>query len=324
MKNIAPIAVALLVVAVFSITIFASGNALSFSLPASSEGAPVTQQQNIPPQPNDYVDQAKHHFGPDFMCLIYADANTIECFGSDTHSIVSNSPTKSGFTAIDGGDTYACAYHPVDAFTHCWGSITRAPSIVTPTATSTLTPTPTSVPPGVDTPTPTPTPTVTPTPTPLWRSACHIPRSGSATYPLTLTGTWTSDCTLDDGTPYIWDEWRQKGTGAVTITARSEGDPNLTLFEIDDSKSVGDDGWATLLVYNDDIDRIGGDYDAQIVHTLEDGKHYWVSVSPYNNNARDSFTLTYTSTVTDLGWTARHTPFDQAQIQSVIQSSTAE
>ena len=335
MKNITPIAVALLIVAVFSITIFASGNALSFSLPTSNEGATVAQQQNIPPQPNEYVDQAKHHFGPDFMCLIYADTNTIECFGSDAHGIVSNSPTKSGFTAIDGGETYACSYHRIDAFTHCWGSITRSPSTVLPTATTiptaTAEPTATTVPGGTPPPTPTITPTPQPTSTsvPITRTACHIPRTGSATYPLTLTGTWKSSCVFEDGNPFIIDEWRQKGTGAVTITAMSDGDPNLLLAEVDDSKSPGDDGWLTALAYNDDIDEDGGNYDAQVVHTLENGKRYLVSVSPYRDNSRDSFTLTYTSTVPDLGWAASHdpiglTPLDQAKIQSIMQSAATK
>ena len=329
-RQLMPIAVALLVIAIAAVTILTSGEALSFSSPGSNVSAGDNSPANQS-QPQDYTGSGAeaYYFGPDFMCLIYTDS-TIDCFGSDTHSVVSSAPSKTGFTQIDGGDTYACAYHPVDAFTYCWGSITRAPSIVTPTATLTPTPTPTNVPPGVDTPTPTPTPAVTPTPTvtptpePLWRGTCHIPRSGSAEYPLTLTGTWNSGCTLEDGTPYIWDEWRQKGTGAVTITASSPGDPNLTLWEIDDSKDPGDPGWVTPLDYNDDIDTDGGNYDAQIVYTLEDGKHYWVSVSPYENSTRTTFTLTYTSTVADLGWAARHTPFDQAQIQSVIQSSTAE
>ena len=66
----------------------------------------------------------------------------------------------------------------------------------------------------------------------------------------------------------------------MTITASSTGDPNLLLYEIDDNIPIGDDGWLTLLASNDDIDAEGGNFDAQIVHNLEDGKHYWVSVSP--------------------------------------------
>ena len=324
-KKLMPIAAALLFVAIAA-AIFASGNALSFSLPTSDKDAPAAQQQNIPPQPQDFVDDESRYFGPDFMCLIYSN-DTIECFGSDADDIVSDAPTKSGFTRIDGGDTYVCAYHQSDAFTHCWGSITRSPSAAaatpTPTRQPRATPTPTSVPPGVNTPTPTPTPMS------ISRGSCHIPRSGSATYPLTLTGTWTSSCTLASGTPYIWDEWRQQGTGAVTITARSDADPNLTLYEINDSILPGDDGWATLLAYNDDIDTAGGDYDAQIVYTLEDGKHYWVSVKPYNDDSRDSFTLTYTSTASGLGWAASVdlgglTPLLQAEMQSLIQPAATK
>ena len=102
----------------------------------------------------------------------------------------------------------------------------------------------------------------------------------------------------------MFDSLRQQGAGSVTITATSVGDPNLLLFEIDDSITPGDPGWVTELAFNDDIDADGGNYDAQIVHNLEDGKHYWVSVSPYRDNSRDSFTLTYTSTNSSLGWAA--------------------
>ena len=334
-RQLMPIAVALLVIAIAAVTILTSGEALSFSSPGSNVSAGDNSPANQS-QPQDYTGSGAeaYYFGPDFMCLIYTDS-TIDCFGSDTHSVVSSAPSKTGFTQIDGGDTYACAYHPVDAFTYCWGSITRAPSTVLPTATTvptaTAEPTATTVPGGTPQPTPTitPTPQPTSTPVPITRTACHIPRTGSATYPLTLTSAWTSSCVLNDGTPYIVDEWRQKGTGAVTITARSDGDPNLLLAEVDDSKSPGDDGWLTALAYNDDIDQDGGNYDAQVVHTLEDGKRYLVSVSPYRDTSRDSFTLTYTSTVSDLGWTAIHDPvgltsLDQGEIHSLIQSAATK
>ena len=112
----------------------------------------------------------------------------------------------------------------------------------------------------------------------------------------------------------------------MTITASSTGDPNLLLFEIDDSLPIEDDDWATLLASNDDIDTAGGNYDAQIVHNLEDGKHYWVSVSPYQNTSRASFTLTYTSTNSDLGWAAGYDPsdgtaFDDSYIQSILEQA---
>lgn len=332
MKNITPIVAALLVMAVAAITLFASGNVLSFSLPTTDDVASVTQQQNaVPPEPQDFsVSSAYYYFGPDFMCLTYVDTTTIECQGSDAHNVVSAAPRVAGFTQIDGGDTYACAWNQRVRGLYCWGSITRSPSSVQPTATTaptaTTEPTATTVPGATPPPTPTitPTPPPTATPVPIYRGSCHIPRSGSAAYPLTLTSKWKSSCTLDDGTPYIWDQWRQKGTGAVTITAKSDGDPRIYLSVIDDSKSPGDDGWVTLLAYNDDIDEPGGNYDAQIVYTLEDGKHYWISVSPYRNSSRDSFTLTYTSSSTDLGWTASHTPFDETQMQSMMESAAAK
>ena len=332
MKRFIPVAAAVAIVVVAAVAILASGEVLSFSAPGSDvsvdDRAPADQAQ-----PQDYYGEATRgfYFGPDFMCAIYSNTTTIECFGSNTHGVVSSTPQNAGFSFIDGGDTYACAYNQSENFHYCWGSITLRPSTTQPTATSEPTATPeataTALPPGV-TPEPTatsaPQPTATATLEPLPRGSCHIPRSGSATYPLTLTGTWISACTYDSGTPYIWDDWRQQGTGSVTITARSVGDPYLALYEIDDSLPIEDDGGLTFLAENDDIDTAGGNYDAQIVHDLEDGKHYWISVEPYENSSRDSFTLTYTSTNSDLGWGASYdpgdyTPSDYSQIQSVLE-----
>ena len=340
MRRYIPIAAALAVVVLLGAAIVASGEVLSFSVPGAGdsvvERAPADQSQ-----PQDFGGSGSqfHYFGPDFMCLIYVDTNSIECFGSDANNVVSGVPAGTGFTQIDGGETYACAHRQTDRFTYCWGSISRLPSVAQPTATpteeATSTPeaTATELPPGV-TPEPTatvePTATATATPEPLTRTVCHIPRSGSAFYPLTLTGTWVDACTLDSGVPYIWDEWRQQGTGSVTITARSAGDPNLTLYEIDDSITPGDPGWVTFLAENDDIDTAGGNYDAQIVHNLEDGKHYWVSVKPYLNSSRDSFTLTYTSTNSGLGWAASYDPdgglpdqsqMDQSQMEAIMEGA---
>ena len=333
MKRFISVAAALAIVVVAAVAILASGEVLSFSAPGSDvsvgDRAPADQAQ-----PQDFGGSGSqyYYFGPDFMCLVYSTGR-IECFGSNTHNVVSGVPSGTGFTTVDGGDTYACALNEAESFTYCWGSITRRPSTTQPTATAEPTATPeataTALPPGV-TPEPTatsePQPVATPTLEPLTRTVCHIPRSGSATYPLTLTGTWVSACTLDDGTPYIWDTWRQQGSGSVTITASSTGDPNLLLFEIDDSIPIGDDGWVTLLASNDDIDTDGGNYDAQIVHNLEDGKHYWVSVKPYENSSRASFTLTYTSSASDLGWAAGYdpgegTPFDDSHIQSILEQA---
>lgn len=305
MKRYIPIAAALAVAVLLGAAIMASGEALSFSVPGTGdsvvERGPAGQ---VEPQDFDGAGSQYYYFGPDFMCLIYLDS-TVDCFGSNRDNVVSGAPTGTGFTNIDGGDTYACAFHQATRFVHCWGSINLRPRTTQPTATpeptSTPEPTATTLVPGV---TPEPTSTVEP----IIRTACHIPRSGSATYPLTLTGTWVDACTLDDGTPFIVDAWRQQGTGSVTITASSPGDPNLFLFEVDESIPVGNEGWTTLLAYNDDIDTDGGNYDAQIVHKLEDGKHYWVSVSPYVSSTRGDFTLIYTSTNSGLGWAAGYDP----------------
>ena len=335
MKRFIPVAAALAIVVVAAVAILASGEVLSFSAPGASDSVadrePVDQAQ---PQDFDGTGSPLYYFGPDFMCLIYSDSNSVECFGSDTNNVVSGVPVGTGFTQIDGGDTYACAHRQTDSFTYCWGSITRRPSTTQPTATAEPTAIPeataTALPPGV-TPEPTatsaPQPVATPTLEPLTRTVCHIPRSGSATYPLTLNGTWVSACTYDSGKPYIWDDWRQQGTGSVTITARSVGDPYLALYEIDDSLPIEDDGRLTFLAENDDIDAAGDNYDSQIIHNLEDGKHYWISVEPYSNSTRESFTLTYTSTNSDLGWAASYDPsdnisFDYSQIQSILENAT--
>ena len=333
MRKYIPIAAALAVVVLFGVAIMASGEVLSFSVPGAGDSV-VERVPADQSQPQDFGEASTegYYFGPDFMCLIYGNTNSIECFGSDADGIVSNAPVGTGFTRIDGGDSYACAFRSTDRFTYCWGSISRQPSVAQPTATPEPTATPaatsTSLPPGV-TPEPTatsePAATSTATPEPLTRTACHIPRSGSETYPLTLTGTWVDACTYSDGHPYIWDDWRQQGTGSVTITARSADDPYLALYEIDDSIPVGDEGWVTFLAENDDIDTAAGNYDAQIVHTLEDGKHYWVSVEPYSASARGSFTLTYTSTDSGLGWAASYDPNgdlpDQSQMQAMMERS---
>lgn len=323
MRKMISIVFALAIVALFAAAIFASGEVLSFSAPGSDvsviDRAPADQAE-----PQDYnVSTESYYFGPDFMCQIFVEGS-VECYGSDAHDVVSEVPSGTGFTQIDGGDTYACAYNQTDRFNYCWGSITRRPrttqptATATPAATATPTATATTLPPGV-----TPQPTATKTPVPITRTSCHITRPSFATYPLTLTGAWVDGCTLDDGTPFIVDEFRQNGTTSVTITASSPGDPNLILSEIDNRVPVGDGGWLTLLAHNDDIDQDGGNYDAQIVHTLEDGKHYLVVVSPYRNDTRDNFTLTYTSTNSAGGASydpGNYTPLDHSQIRSILES----
>ena len=55
------------------------------------------------------------HYGPNFVCLLNA-AGAIECLGSDIFGVVSSVPDVNGFTEINGGDTYACAYNETESF----------------------------------------------------------------------------------------------------------------------------------------------------------------------------------------------------------------
>ena len=140
MKKFMTATVVLLIMAIAAVTIFVSRDALSFSLPTADERSSIEQPKSISPQPLAHYYGEHHYFGPNFMCIINYNTTAIECFGSDAHGVVSHTPTEAGFTRIDGGDTYACAYHGNNGFTYCWGSITRKPSTTQPTATPTSAP----------------------------------------------------------------------------------------------------------------------------------------------------------------------------------------
>ena len=182
MKRFIPMAAAVAIVVVAAVAILASGEVLSFSAPGAGDSvldiAPADQAQ-----PRDFKGTGSpfYYFGPDFMCLIYSGTNSIECSGSDTNNVVSEVPVGTGFTQIDGGDTYACAYRQTDSFTYCWGSITRRPSTIQPTSTpeSTATPeaTATALPPGV-----TPEPTATSEPNQLQHQRLSLSRARCAIY----------------------------------------------------------------------------------------------------------------------------------------------
>ena len=86
------------------------------------------------------------HYGPNFVCLLNA-AGAIECLGSDIFGVVSSVPDVNGFTEINGGDTYACAYNETESFDYCWGGVARQPatmpeSTMTPEPSVTETPSP--------------------------------------------------------------------------------------------------------------------------------------------------------------------------------------
>ena len=94
------------------------------------------------------TDQRVAHYGPNFACLLNAEG-AIECLGSDIFGVVSGVPDANGFTEINGGDTYACAYNGTESFEYCWGGFTRQPATtpeptVTPDPSATETPSPTT------------------------------------------------------------------------------------------------------------------------------------------------------------------------------------
>ena len=118
MRKYIPIGAALAIVVLFAAAIFASGEVLSFSAPDDSnsvvERGPSDQAE---PQDIDGWGSPYFYFGPNFMCLINSDS-IVECFGSDAHNVVSGAPSGTGFSDIDGGDSYACAFHAPSSFTY--------------------------------------------------------------------------------------------------------------------------------------------------------------------------------------------------------------
>ena len=94
------------------------------------------------------TDKRVEHYGPNFVCLLNAEG-AIECLGSDVFGVVSGIPDMNGFTEINGGDTYACAYNDTESFEYCWGSVERQPATtpeptMTPAPSVTETPSPTT------------------------------------------------------------------------------------------------------------------------------------------------------------------------------------
>ena len=80
--------------------------------------------------PNTYTDIAA---GPDVACGV-VDLGEIFCWGNDSSGQVSDSPTGTGFTAVDVGHQHACALDSMGAIT-CWGDDTASQVASTPTAT---------------------------------------------------------------------------------------------------------------------------------------------------------------------------------------------
>ena len=94
------------------------------------------------------TDKRVSHYGPNFVCLLNAE-EAVECLGSDVFGVVSGVPDVKGFTEVNGGDTYACAYNETESFEYCWGGVDRQPATtpeptMTPAPSVTETPSPTT------------------------------------------------------------------------------------------------------------------------------------------------------------------------------------
>ena len=110
MRKFIPVAAALAIVALLAVTILTSESIFSFYTPGTGDSADRAPADQAQPQDFTGAGSEAFYFGPDFMCLIYSDSSSIECFGSDANNVVSGVPVGTGFTQIDGGDTYACAH----------------------------------------------------------------------------------------------------------------------------------------------------------------------------------------------------------------------
>ncbi|MXY46295.1 MAG: hypothetical protein F4Y44_04780 [Chloroflexi bacterium] len=229
------------------------------------------------------------------MCLIYTNSTTVACFGSNAHGVVSGVPNVSGFTSIDGGETYACAFNEISQFSYCWGSITRRPTTARPTVTPTRLPaTPIPTPTSTTGAAPTATPVATATPEP---NACELDIPDTFTLPLTLTGSWIADedCVDDvirpDAAPVGNRYFRHvlfgvtSATGDWTVTLTSEEDTFMVLSEID-----GVTGELTIVGVNDDIDR--NNTNSRITWTPTQGNSYFAYLTTYDPNTTGDFTLT--------------------------------
>ena len=309
MRKFIPVALAVAIVMIAAVAILTSSKALSFSLSPDNSDSPS------PLYSDDMRDN--YHFGPDFICMI-DENSSIECLGSDEHGVVANAPSLSGFTDIDGGDTYACAYHEVNDFHHCWGSIDRQLGVV-PDPTSTEEPEPTieptedpvataepteTVTPGatevpVETVVPTPTavltttPVLTPEPTPV-PDPCLIPMPPAGTLPATIFNSWIEECVypleLDavaDGERYYrWTSFSVIGQPEPwTATLTSPEDTFMLLWEVND----GDEPW-TLVDMNDDISSRNNN--SRITWTPTQGKIYALDITTYTAETLGVFALT--------------------------------
>jgi len=311
MRKFIPVTLAIAIVAVAAVAILTSSEALSFS--DISINNPVGNE--MPPnqsQPQDFAGAGSqfYYFGPDFMCQIFLDT-TISCYGSNANGVVSNTPNITGFSNVDGGDTYACAFHQATRFNYCWGAITRRPTTIQPTIAPTIQPTTpptveptptevvgTAVPTVVPTITPTIIPTVEPTPVP---SPCRIAMPAGGTLPATITGSWIENCVypieIDDAEAgdhyYRYVRFRVNTASSPWVaTLSSSEDTYMLLWEID----AATDEW-TLIDENDDL--ADDNTNSRITWTPTIGTSYVLDLTTYKANTLGDFTLTIKKSATD-------------------------
>lgn len=288
MRKILPLALAVAIVAVAAVAILTSSEVLSFSMSEDRNDAPAHRY-------NDEV-QTDYHFAPDFMCML-DDYGAIECLGSNAHGVISKAPAMSGFTEIDGGDTYACAYHARSDFDYCWGAIDRAPSSAPP-------PTPTEEPAPTVEPTEEPVATEVPMPTPTEApeaDPCRIDLPDFFLLPLTQTGSWIEECVypseLDNVAEgdryYRWVGFvpGDAPTAAPTnwiATLESDMDTVMVLFEW----NAEEERWDFVEMNDDDPE--GGTTNSRIEWTPVVGQEYALVLTTYTANTLGDFTLTIT------------------------------
>ncbi len=340
MRKYIPITVALAIVSVFAVAIVASGEVLSFN---SDDTHAVNDVPSNQSQPQDFAGAGSrlYHFGPDYMCLIYT-TSTVECFGSDEHGIVSNVPTVTGFTNIDGGDNYACAFNETVEFSYCWGAITRNPTTSPPTAQPTVAPTvqptaeptatiapggtvvptetPAATPVATATAVPTQVPTVVATATPV-PNPCRILLPTGGTLPVTLTSSWIAECVypreLEDVAAgdryYRYVAFSATLAASWVATLESNEDTVLVLFEWDD----GNEEWA-FVEMNDD--RADGDTNSRIEWNAILGQEYLLAITTYEATTLGDFTLTLDAEATSSQGSSRgqimehsNIPFERRQ-----------
>ena len=305
MRKYIPIVAAMAVVVLLGAAILASGEALSFSVPGAGdsvvERAPVDQAE-----PQDFAGAGSqfYYFGPDFMCQIYANT-TIGCFGSNANNVISNVPRETGFTNIDGGETYACAFHQATRFNYCWGSINLRPSTTQPTATATpeATATPTATVDPNETPEPTATvdpaatATVTATATAV-PNPCRINLPSSGSLPITVTGSWIEECIypleIEDvaaGDRYYrfvaFSATSAVGTWTATLSSAT-ADTYMLLSEWDSALES-----YVVIDENDDIQS--GNTNSRITWTPVQDQFYLLDLTTYTAETLGDFSLTIES-----------------------------